>query len=842
MKLKNLINKIYISDDRKNLCEKATNNFLVRFVITSNRSIMKDVKNAVILLINYCTTLDEIENIDFIKSLINNIKLRDVSLGTISILNRDVTDKEAIELSKFILIIEHLDEYLYNSIVELLVNICLINGILNKKEFDFILNLVNKEQKIDYDLKWNEPFVKKPIEPIKVDSKFINEINNGIYNITFDKNKSLSHLHITNNKIMNILNVEKCEYLFIPKSVNEFKNRLFYGNKYLKAVKFEEGFELDTLPSKFFAECSNLEYVDISNTNIKKIKEDCFLNCYKLTEINGIEQIECIEKEAFNGAFGLLWDFKNNTRKFSNTGNWLLNNSKTVWTKKINENQMNKYIGVRFVEVGRVSPVYTYSVDINSEINIGDELYLNKGDELYKYHISESKKVFVSTVFFYDGNPKKYFPFVVKDYPNKIIKNKATAETLNYSLKYITYDKIITKTKHEIEKELQTSSKMKAYGQTLEDFNEFDSYIEISDENKLQNSIEYIENNDFDTTLYNKAKKEFYDNAYISNNVLVSLNYYPEILIIPSEITIIGPNALNKCYKTKRLIFEKRNHDLEINYTNFKFLVSLATIDITNNAFSFDSDFSTFINKYHIIEFNVANDNPKYTAYNNALYSKEHLILYKIFSNSNNSLDFFVHPNTISFQCGSDLNCNYKFIHLNKYLISKNLFISNKEKYNLIDCSNSELMHVFGIYTKMYVKPILFDEPKIGDGFIVYVQGKDFKENDTISLNINDSIIEFKITKIVSYSNYINGIKDNRYNNCFFKAIKNNNNDININVQSKIPLILDDDYPFNYDKNLISEINQARKGDRSHIEYLINYYKDKNTMKYEYWNNKLNNK
>lgn len=55
------------------------------------------------------------------------------------------------------------------------------------------------------------------------------------------------------------------------------------------------------------------------------------------------------------------------------------------------------------------------------------------------------------------------------------------------------------------------------------------------------------------------------------------------------------------------------------------------------------------------------------------------------------------------------------------------------------------------------------------------------------------------------------------------------------------PILLNDTYPFDYDYEVVEEINAARYGNQDKIKYLIDYYSNKNEeRKKNYWINKLN--
>ena len=838
MRLNEIITKIHESENHLIICEEKMNELLDSINLVLNEELKNDILSVIGLLTKYIEIVflsnDKILTTKFSK------KILEKDLDLFNEINK-YDDEEYLkqkkeELINFIKLINKYDNKLYEDILIYLLHIFFLKGYLLIDEYEFIISLIEGvEIRIgEYDNKWSKIYQPSILEKIN--------------KITSNKENILKHLKIVNNILIEIIDPKQCDCLLIPNTVIGFSEKVFKGNKYLRAVKFEEEFVLNKIPKKLFEECENLEYIDFSNTDILEIDEKCFFNCHNLKMIKGIEQIEKIEDEVFIGCEGLLWDYDKNESSYTETGLYILNQRKII-EKITSHNKENvKYITILEINKNR-SLSKLYEIKQTSKVNLGDEVNIISSDI--------NSKCIVSKI--YEGprpKPTGYASIPNQEYKDKEIQvvKKCTKENINFILKEMSgyfSDKIITPQQWD---KSSFDEKRKSYNYTTDEYNNFLSLGKENRETRYQKMKQYAKNSTFDDIDYEKAKKEFYECAIIKNNALIKLTKYLEVLYIPKEIIALRKNALNNCIYTRRIIFEHRESKMYCDEFNYVYLLNTCCIDLSN----FEIDYQFFKRKVpYLFEIKIAADNPKYAVHNYGVYSKNYYELHKILSSQNEGYSFHIHPNTFVITSFCYENSNVGKIYLNnfvdEYRIRGAYPTGAKIPFSIIEKDNisvsNEYEYVFNTMQLIKVGPVDC-ELNTNSYPSVFAYGSLVNKDDIITIKNDETTLDLivKEAKVCNKKSHI--AEDIRSNYKIVVDIlklkrKDKNKkyvEIDISNCKHVPIVLDDDYPFNYDKDMIYQINQARLGNVAYIKELINYYKNKNVIKYEYWNNILNNK
>ncbi len=96
------------------------------------------------------------------------------------------------------------------------------------------------------------------------------------------------------------LGISKIERIYIPKSVKSLGEQCFASCSALKEVIFEDGVQIQTLPTQCFMSCTSLEEITIPNS-VKTIGNRPFQGCSNLKTI----KIDNTRENAPNGNWGV---------------------------------------------------------------------------------------------------------------------------------------------------------------------------------------------------------------------------------------------------------------------------------------------------------------------------------------------------------------------------------------------------------------------------------------------------------------------------------------------------------------------------------------------------------
>lgn len=721
-----------------------------------------------------------------------------------------------------------------------------IRNVQSIKEIKMFLSSNDYHEYVDLANYFNEPlFDFHRLENALYKSDII---NNDKYN--FFKNVEFDFNTFTVKKI---LHPDKLIDVTVPKICRYLSEKLFMNNSYIKSIKFEEGSEVTEVSYKLFENCKNLEKVDITNSKITKIAKGGFVDCAKLRDIIGIEKINYIEKGCFYNCYSLYWNIDTEQKDESLTFKYLLEKTKHKWINRTSNENMRKYISIRYISHTNISREYTYRFPYENEIDVGDKLLLNRSDC--------GKDAYVFKIMYYNGKDYDYFPFAVADYPYSNVFEKANLNTINNVLKYL-----------ELNEYTLISPKGLLYRLDEQEINQYNNIVNFynnnSDEiiyNFCMEKYKAIDVND--KQLLEQAKRNFYDSSIIEEKgdsvILKSINSYLDVLYIPNKITLIDNMALNHCFKTTHLIFEKRNQTLYIHMSNYDFLVSLVYLDLNNYVMSTDQLHSF----NHLMEIKVSKDNNEYNLYHNNLYDKTYSynILNVGIGRENKTL--YLHPNTISLDYSS---INFNFFNIDSIFLPKYLGVNFKKDCNCNLIYYSDDLQLPRKYKKrlylllncFILKNSTYMKYSYSDPIIDFLSEQlNYKVGDTFNLIRNGHVVTFcvKSTSLVwindiNYNEYANknyiviNIPKLIWKNTYINYVDNDFIILNITKLHKsyglscddIPLILNDDYPFTYDKGIIKEINQARLGNIDYVNFLIEYYEKKNnSIRKNYWKNKL---
>lgn len=90
------------------------------------------------------------------------------------------------------------------------------------------------------------------------------------------------------------LNIRK---VVMPDTVTKIEGKPFYGGMSVEEIVFSKN--LSSIASYAFAGCKSLKSVDLSETKLKTIRKNCFLDCYNLETVKLPKKLKSIEDGAF---------------------------------------------------------------------------------------------------------------------------------------------------------------------------------------------------------------------------------------------------------------------------------------------------------------------------------------------------------------------------------------------------------------------------------------------------------------------------------------------------------------------------------------------------------------